>query len=175
MNALQYFKFRKFRITFIGLILIPLILISCGGANTSFDNEKYNALKDLLTSRNFEIENEWAYPSGGGNINLIGNTNFIRFQGDSVEIYLPYFGVRHSGGGYDGEGGIKYKGLAKKFEIVEKPAKGNIEVEFEVDKSGETLNFYISLFPNDNARTVVNTSQRSTISYQGKLSEIKEN
>lgn len=174
MKLSEYFKFRISSLRYIGYI-IALVLISCGSTNNPVDDKKYNELKDLVASLNFEIENEWASPSGGGNINLIGNTNFIRFQGDSVEVYLPYFGVRHSGGAYDIEGGIKYNGLAKEFEVIEKPAKGNLEVEFEAEKSGEILNFYITLFPNDNARTIVNTSQRSTISYQGKLKQVEKN
>lgn len=151
------------------------ILISCGSSASSIDQEGYSELKELVASRNFEIENEWANPVGGGRIILIGNPNHIKFQGDSVDVYLPYFGVRHSGGGYNNsEGGLKYKGPVREFEVFEKPDKGRIEMEFETDNKGEILEFYITLFPGNNATTNVNTTQRTTISYQGEIREIKE-
>lgn len=164
------------RAVILSFLMLSLgILVSCGSSGSSFDEEGgFTELKNLVDSRNFEIENDWANPIGGGRINLIGNPNHIKFQGDSVDVYLPYFGVRHSGGGYNSEGGLKYKGPAREFKVIEKPNKGRIEMEFETDKNGEILEFHISLFPGNKASTNINTTQRTTISYQGEIREIKE-
>lgn len=163
------------RTLLLGLLIFSSgILISCGSSGSSIDDEAYTELKKLVDTRNFEVENVWANPIGGGRINLIGNPNHIKIQGDSVDVYLPYFGVRHSGGGYNDEGGIKYQGIARKFKINEKPDKGQIELEFETENKGEFLEFSITLFPNNKATTNVNTTQRTAISYQGEVSKIKE-
>lgn len=150
------------------------LLASCGSSNASFNKAEYNELKQLVNSRNFKIENSWANPQGGSQINLIGNSNHIRFKRDSVEIFLPYFGVRHSGGGYGGEGGIKYEGPAKNLKITENSEKGNILVEFEGKQNNEILHFFLRLYSNGKTLTSINSSQRSTISYQGELGEISE-
>lgn len=155
-------------------ILIISVLGSCGGAGSTGRVQTYKELQDLVSSRGFEIENDWANPVGGSNVNLIGNPNFIRFSGDSVEVYLPYFGVRHSGGGYGTKGGIKYEGLAKKLNIIENETKKNIELDFEADQDGENLEFHIKLFANGSSFTFVNSSQRSTISYQGEFKSLPE-
>lgn len=148
-------------------------LISCGVTRTD-EISDYDDLKKLVTSKEFQIENDWATPLGGGNINLIGNPNYIRFNGDSVDVYLPYFGVRHAGGGYGSEGGIKYKGIARNLEILEKPEKRHIQVKFEASNDGENMEFHIRLFANENTTTSVNSSHRSTISYQGNISRVEE-
>ncbi|TBW29200.1 DUF4251 domain-containing protein [Gramella sp. KN1008] len=166
--------FRRIWIIKAGLIVLGLVsLVACGTARTG-DIQNYEDLNRLVNSGEFQIENDWANPIGGTNINLIGNTNYIRFKKDSVEIFLPYFGVRHTGGGYGNTGGIKYDGLSKNMEINKKPEKKKVEISFDGTQDGENLEFYISLFSNGNTTTSVNSSQRSSISYQGNLSSLEE-
>jgi hypothetical protein len=102
-------------------VIIMLFMYSCGGAKTSNTAENFEELREFVNNSEFEIQSEWAMPLGQNQINLIGNPNFIRFKGDSVNLFLPYFGVRHAGGGYGGEGGIKYEGVAKDLQIIEEP------------------------------------------------------
>lgn len=156
------------------IVLVLGIFISCGSSGSSIDNAEFNELKDLVDSRNFRIENDWANPMGGNRINLIGNPNYIIFKGDSVDVYLPYFGVRHSGAGYNGEGGIKYTGLYDELKINEKPNKGRIELEFSARNKTEMLDIYIKLYPGNKSTTNINTSQRATISYDGDISEVRK-
>ena len=174
MQTLKFNKVRSFFFLLVSSILI-LILSACGGTRSTGEIQNFDELQNLVSSREFEIENDWANPIGGGNINLIGNPNFIRFKGDSVEVFLPYFGVRHSGGGYGGEGGIKYEGLAENLTINENPEKRNIELEFEGDQDNENLEFHIKLFSNGSSYTSVNTTQRASISYQGNISRPEDN
>lgn len=147
-------------------ILLIIIITSCGTGRSGVVNS-YEELEQLVDTQNFEIENDWAMPLGGDRVNLIGNSNFIRFKGDSVDIFLPYFGVRHSGGSYGGDGGIEYKGLAKDLEISKQEDKKRIVLEFDGKQSSENLDFMITIFSNGSANTMVNTSERSSISYQG--------
>lgn len=156
-------------------ILFVISFVSCSSLNTENQKEQgYNELKELVSSRNFEIINTWAYPAGGGNINLIGNPNFIRFQGDSVEVYLPYFGERYSGAGYGGKGGIQFEGIIKNLEVKEQASKEDIILEFEGEQENEKFEFTVWLYPNEVTRTSVNSSQRSVISYRGKISNTEE-
>ena len=160
---------------FIGIVLITLV--SCGiGRNVSdrLEINDYRELEELVKTGEFGVEHEWALPLRGSMVNLIGNPNYIRFENDSVSVYLPYYGVRHSGGGYGSEGGIKFEGIPENFEVIEGEEDGKIIVEFEADQGSENLDFRLTLFDNGNATTSVTSSQRDAISYRGKLAALPE-
>ncbi len=98
-------------------LYLIIALISVQSCGSSTDATKISKTSQLVESREFEIEHEWLIPMGGSRINLIGNPNFIRFEKDSVDLFLPFFGERFSGGGYNSEGGIIYNGPLNDLEI----------------------------------------------------------
>ncbi len=165
--------FKKQKISLVVKLMTPFILLlalACGGikeSSSAGDIKDFQKLSKLVNSREFEIEHEWLMPLGGSMINLIGNPNYIRFKGDSVDVFLPYFGVRHSGGGYGRDGGIIYKGPPKNLDITEDTTKNNILINFEGQQNNEILEFFITLFPGGSATTSVSSSQRQSISYRG--------
>lgn len=171
---------QNFRIGF--KLVAPFIVfftLACGGIKKSGSEEAtkdFQKLSELVNSREFEIENEWLIPLGGSAINMIGNPNFIRFEGDSVDVFLPYYGVRHSGGGYGSTGGIKYKGPAKNLNIDKDTSKNSIILNFEGrdGDSNESLKFFITLFQGGSATTSVSSSQRQSISYRGDVKALPE-
>lgn len=148
------------------VITMIFFLVSCG--STKETEGELDDFRELVETGEFQIQNNWALPMGGGNINLIGNPNFIRFEGDSVDIFLPYFGVRHSGGGYGTQGGIEYEGPAEDLYITE-GENNEILLNFEGEQGSENLNFSVTLYPNGNAYTTVTSSQRQSINYRGEL------
>ena len=157
------------------LFLLMITIYACGGSKgiiTPEEEQQYQELVDLVNSREFEIVSEWAVPQSGNNVSLIGNTNFIRFKGDSVNVYLPYFGERYSGGGYGTSGGIEYKGPIENFRVEERRNQQDLLLRFEGEQDSENLEFLITLYPNGNANTSVTTSERSSITYRGEVEEM---
>lgn len=129
-------------------------------------------LREVVNSREFTIENDWVQPLGSSMINLMNNPNQIKFQGDSVQVFLPYFGVRQSGGGYASGGeGIQFSGPAQNLNSVEDPESKKIVMRFEGNQGSENLQFIITLFTNGTANTAVNSTQRNSISYRGKITQ----
>lgn len=161
---------------YLSAVVILLILFSSCGTTDNLSNadvSTYEELETIVKERKaFSIENQWASPMSGERVNLIGNANYIRMNGDRVEIFLPYFGVRHSGGAYNAEGGIKYEGPVKNLRFEENPR--NIVVKFEGEQGSEDLDFMITIFPGGNSITNVNSSERQSITYQGKMKELPE-
>ncbi len=147
--------------------LTLMFIISGCGSTASTNNPEM--VSSLVNTRQFEIENTWLFPLSGNRVNLIGNSNYIRMKGDSVDVYLPYYGVRHSGGGYNSENGIVYKGIARDFKIVNNAAKNLYDMSFKGMQGSESLNFFITVYGNGNTNTSVNSSQRQSISYTGKI------
>ncbi|PKD16052.1 hypothetical protein APR41_09650 [Salegentibacter salinarum] len=160
----------KLHIKYLSIIFALILLQACG---SSADTTKIAETKALIESREFEIEHDWLSPMAGGRVNLIGNPNFIRFKKDSVNLFLPFFGERFSGGGYNSEGGIIYNGPLQDFEISSGRNNSQI-IKFTTDQNSENLDFSINIFPEGDVNTRVNSSQRSFISYQGKIGELEE-
>ncbi|MFD1095922.1 DUF4251 domain-containing protein [Salegentibacter chungangensis] len=151
-----------------------LIITSCGTVKTTGESDitSYSELEEVIEHNRYEIENQWASPLGGDRVDLFSNPNYLRFRKDSVDIFLPYFGVRHTVSNYGDEGGIKYEGKARNFQIDRYEDKNKMVLEFEIEKGTENLDFQITVFSNGNTVTSVTSSQRSAISYQGKLKEL---
>jgi len=135
--------------------------------------KEYLETKTLINSRIFAFEGEWVTPSGGGSINLIGNTNYLKVSKDSVNAYLPYFGVVHSGIGYGG-GGLKFNAPMKNYKVEFNDKKKRIRIKFESKNSSERFDVVLSVFYGGNASLSITGSHRSNISYQGKVSSVKE-
>lgn len=163
-------------VLFTVLIIMMMLVVSCGTSNNlgNADVSTYEELERIIINRkDFEIENQWANPMSGNMINLIGNANYIRINGDRAEIFLPYFGVRHSGGAYNAEGGIQYEGPIQNLEFEENLGR-SITMTFEAENGSEDLDFLITFFPGGNTITNVNSSERQSISYQGKMKKLSE-
>ncbi len=155
----------------LSVIFLSLILVSCGSQNKGVaDSTEYKQMVEMVRDLEFEIENEWANPTQYSRVNLIGNSNRIKFENDSVEVFLPFFGERYAGGAYDSDGGaIQYKGVPKKLQIEENLKKGAVNVIFEGNRKTENLKFFITIYPNGVARTSVTSTQRENISYDGRI------
>ncbi len=154
---------------FLLIILGALLLVSCGSSKRGAVPSSMDDLSNLIESRQFEIEHDWAVPQRGRNINLTGIANYIRVEGDSVQLFLPYFGVRHFGGGYGDGGGIEYEGLLQELEI--KQEERRMLMTFDAGESSEGYQFHITLYPNGNVNTTVISTQRDNISYRGTVRE----
>ena len=153
------------------VIIIGTFLISCGSANRNMeDDPQYRATLEEVSDLEFEIENEWANPTQYGRVNLLDNPNRIKFENDSVEVYLPFFGERYAGGAYDPDDGmIQYKGVPQNLQLQENTEKGAVKISFEGNRNTENLDFLITIFSNGVARTSVTSTQRETIIYDGRL------
>ena len=78
------------------------------------------------------------------------------------------------GGGYTSETGVKFKGVPKKYEAIKDDKLQRNIISFQINQASESYNITITLFPNWTSSIVVNSSQRTPISYQGNVLEITE-
>lgn len=175
----------KKHIHLIGLFL-SFLFISCVSSKKTESTDNW-ILNNLISEQSFEIESRWAQPmttgaytraingllppgSSAGQINLIGNTNFLKMEKDSVSAYLPYFGERQLGGNYGGSnGGIEFEGVPKDLEITPTDKKG-YHIRFSIEdkeNNSENYNVYIQVFRDMNANMIISSSQRLSIRYRG--------
>jgi hypothetical protein len=171
------------------ITILTLVLESCGSSYNSTP-ETSKSLQEMVTNKSFIIESSWAEPqvtyamqqlgnaglfgpgNTPGNISLIGNYNFLKMTKDSVMAYLPYYGERQFGGGYDSSsGGIEFEGVPENLQIT-KGQKSDYDIRFNIhNKNSKIENYqvYIKLFPNLSSIININSNQRFNIQYRGRV------
>ena len=136
------------------IIIVGVLLLGNGCSATKqkpMDAQEikttYKQVATFVQSKEFVFEADWAQPMtstalnsiaasgllGPGNsanaINLIGNSNFIRFKNDSVYGALPYFGERRMGGNYGGvQNGIRFEDTPETLDIKAPTQKKTISI-----------------------------------------------
>ena len=176
------------------LLFTAIAVMSCGShSKKTVSQAQSQQLDDLMANKSFEIVSDWASPlatsslnsvanagllgpgSNAGHINLIGNSNYLRIEGDSVSAYLPYFGERQMGGGYDSDNGnIQFEGIPEDYEISQDEQTKRYEISFKIRRKAENFTVRAILMPNLSSTVNVNSSQRFPIRYQGKVSKISK-
>ncbi|MBC9797943.1 DUF4251 domain-containing protein [Sinomicrobium weinanense] len=182
MKHLHYFS---------GLILLA-VFCSCSGAKNAVSGaQDMGALDTLIQQKKFRVVNDWANPMvttammnvigllgpqhNAQRINLIGNSNYFEMKGDSVKAYLPYFGERQMGGGYNTDGeAIQFDQEATDMDIKYVKAKELYRMTFKARKDSESFNVVLEVYGNKKTVLMVNSSQRNPIRYEGTIAALKE-
>ena len=134
--------------------------------------EQQKHIEALISEKAFVFNAKTVYPQSGSAIQLTTEYNVV-FKSDFIKSDLPFFGRGFSGGGYGGGNGMTFEGKPEKFN-VEKTKKSYI-IEVEVKTKNDTFSMLLTVFFEGTASLSINSSNRSTISYNGSLFEIKKN
>jgi len=167
------------------------ILWGCGSsekaATTGIENQM---LENLVSQKSFIIESKLAQPStnnamnsaassglflpgnSGSNIDLTGNPNYLKVQGDTVSAYLPYFGVQQISAGYGTGSAIEFNGIAEKWKTTRNAKKNSYDITFTIRQDTEVYQISLTLYPNLTSHLHINSAQRNFIKYLGKVSEL---
>ena len=130
--------------------------------------EKQKQVDSLVNSREFVFIARIAMPTGMSSVNLSSNPNYVKFQPDLIDSYMPFFGTAYSGVGYGTDTGLKFKGKPELFKVEKN--KNTYQIDAVV--KGETDNFRLSLSVGfwGSASLTITTNNRSIISYIGEIS-----
>jgi len=172
--------------------LLVLCCLACSSTKTvSTTTDEDKAFESIIKNEPFEIESTWAQPqvttafaqlgdflptgSTAGNINLIGNTNYLQINDSIVKAFLPFYGERRQGSAYRSDKmGIEFEGAPEDFK-TNIGKKNSYEIRFKIkDKnySSESYTVYVQIFPNLSSSINVNSSHRSNIRYRGRANMI---
>ena len=176
------------------LSAIILIFISCGSSDLKSTREMNKILDEMMADRAFQIASSWAqpqvtlamqqlsnaglFPTGStvGNIDISSTSNYLKMENDSVKAELPFYGERQFGGGYNNNEGIAFEGIPNDLQI-EKAKKDAYDIRFNIrdkNSSAESYQVYIKLFPNLTSTITVNSNQRYSIQYRGKVNPLEK-
>lgn len=127
----------------------------------------------LIQSGHFQAEFDMAYPPGWRNITLFSNLGTLVVSDSIAKGSLPYFGR-----GYvnpdPGDNGIEFDGKMENLTVKVKDKKKIILYQFSVRKKGELLQISMEIGSSGKCTATVNSSNRSSISYSGKVSPYEE-
>lgn len=174
---------------------VMLLMVSCGSTKTAPTPEELSSLKTLLEGRDFEFKALWALPQASremaalanagllrngdtpNRINLVGNPNYLRISGDSVDVNLPYYGIQRMNVSLDPrKNGFNFHEPYQGFEVTYKSEKQLYEVRLEVTDKTSSYWMILTVYPGRTAYLKVNSSNRDFINYEGRVDSLqKEN
>ena len=176
-------------------VLLICLYIFCGCKTSKVDAspKQIQLQKDMAEATTFKITSNWANPiattsmnalSNSGllqpgntasRINIGSNNNLLIMEGPNVEVYLPFFGERRVGGGYNtSSGGIEYKGDVEKLNVEYNEKRKLYQISFVMKENTESYDVTIDLFQNLTTRINIDSSHRTSISYDGYAEVIPE-
>lgn len=152
------------------VIIAAITLASCSTADKVARDErrreKAGMVAESIESGRYRVGVRTAYPARGGAVQVTGDYG-LEVSGDSVTVYLPYFGRGYTLP-YGGGKGLNFKALTTEYD-VRKMKRGRTRVEFSTRNDEDTYRFTVDVFDNGQVSIDVQPQQRSRISYGGEL------
>lgn len=154
------------------LVLSMIIIPGFSFNNSSLQNDvkqrgKKEQVEMLVNSRKFVFRAGRAEPSRGSSIDLTTNPNYVNFDPDLVESYLPFFGRAYSGLGYNSRAGLHFRGKPEIFTVEKK--KKTWEITVAVRDETDNYRLYLSVTPQGFGSLSVSSNNLETISYTGQI------
>ncbi|WP_109832228.1 DUF4251 domain-containing protein [Reichenbachiella versicolor] len=164
------------------IALVPFLLSSNfqkdSGKKAAKQEKKlraYEASVDMADKAEFEFIANFANPMSGNNIPLTGPTYDLIVKGDSVKVFLPYFGVSRIAPDYgSSDRGIKYEGLLRNYSVGNNPKRKQVVITFQSDsKNQEVYRYTLFMGAGDDASLTISSTHRDPISFTGVRSVIE--
>ncbi|TPN88845.1 DUF4251 domain-containing protein [Aquimarina algicola] len=177
------------KIKLIFLVAFSCLCISCSSSKkTAYTISQIENLDQLIHSKKFEIQSDWAYPmvtnsisqiansgllqpgSSANAINLIGNANYFKIDQDSISMYLPFFGERRLSTTYNSQDvAIQFNGQPSDLKIQKNDSKQVYEIRFSAKTNNDNHDVFITLAPNLTGTIAINSTFRTAINYKGAI------
>jgi len=134
--------------------------------------EMQKQVEQWVNAKSFVFNAKSAMPVGSGTINISSGSYNVKFLPDTIESYLPFYGQAYGGIGYGGDDGLKFAGKPESFTVEQ--GKKNIKVKAVVKGERDTFTISLSVTYSGSASLTVNSTNRSTISFNGDITGINK-
>ncbi|MFD1061838.1 DUF4251 domain-containing protein [Winogradskyella litorisediminis] len=153
---------------------------------------KYQELKGLIDSKQFMFEANWAIPLGndvsniglnipgggavfqGGRVDISNNSNFLKLNGASADLFLPFFGRVFVPDITSSSRGIQFKGEIQDYTVDYNKKKKRAIVKFNAKNYGDFLKFILNISASGKTTVSVNSTKRQSITYDGFLAPLHD-
>lgn len=158
---------------FLAFILV-LVVVSCSISNMTREEKRALELKtaqmvnDSLTNRTFKVDITYVNPTRMPARNLEYGY-YIHVFKDSIDAYIPFFGVAYRAEYGTSDDGLKYKGPISKYDVL-RLKKDMQQVNILVKKHFDEILYQIDMFENGKATIFVRSLNREGIHFNGEMS-----
>ena len=150
------------------VILMIFVLMSCGTGNKVVDQQRADAIKALLESRQFVVMVGSMRPLSAPTTPVSQGHKMIVREG-SVSCYLPYAGSgQNIGYGASGYKAMNFSSAILDYK-VEYPKADRARVTFRVDNGDDNYRFHVEVFMNGKTTIDVDPRGRDAVSYSGMI------
>lgn len=162
---MKYYKMLNKAFVLLIALLLSVQLTNAQESKKDKKEEKTEAIRNLIQSKNFVFVAQNAYPLGGRNINLTSVYD-VRLSADTVVSDLPYYGRAYVAPINPTEGGIKFTSTQFTYSINEKK-KGGWDVSIIPKDAREVREMQLSVSESGYANLRVTSNNRQMISFTG--------
>lgn len=152
---------------------VAAVLVACGAAKTGGEKNVasqrlYEQVVDSLSRGTYTVLFDYVYPQRMSP-RFLSPTYSLRVSGDSIESYLPYFGVAYRADiGNERESPLVFRSHAYDYQVV-RTRKEAYAVSFKAKRGMEMLEYRLDIFPNGKADLLVLSTDRESIRFTGEL------
>lgn len=154
--------------TFIMAALMMLTLAACSSSNKIVDQQRADAIKSLIESRQFVVMAGSMRPLSAPTTPISQGHKMIIRDG-MVTCYLPYAGSgQNVGYGASGYKAMNFSSALLDFK-VEYPKADRARIKFRVENGDDSYRFHVEVFMNGKTTIDVDPRGRDAISYSGMI------
>lgn len=129
-------------------------------------DSKSQMVREMLESKHFVVNCDRIYPQRGQS-RYVGNDYSLEIKGDSVRSYLPYIGVAHSAN-YGSTNILDFDEEYTNYTFKE-GKKESVQISFTVVNENESLEYYLTVYPNGTTRIFIQPMRRDAVTFNGEL------
>jgi hypothetical protein len=131
-----------------------------------FTGKSQDSVKEMVESKRFIFEAQSMTPLKG-NFRTLTPGYTLKVSPDTVAADLPYVGRAYQANYGSSDGGMKF--TATKFEYTSKEKKKGWTANINTKEVSGNPKVIIEVFTNGNARVVITSTNRESITYNGVL------
>lgn len=158
------------------LFLLISILLTLGVSAQKNERKSRRALKaeresiiiatidSMIMAKDYNFVARSANPMQMQTVQLTSDYN-LKVKGDSVFVFLPYYGRAYQADFSSTDGGIKLADAMKAYTIEQQKSK--YEIKFEAENRRDTYRFYLTIGKGGYASLTVNSNHRQAIIFNG--------
>lgn len=157
------------------LAFSAIMPVKAQNAKAQKEAKKAAEVKQLIDAKDYIFQANYMYPLGGG-LRYLTSPYDVTVRPDTVESYLPYFGVAYSGVGYNSneDNGIKFKSTKFDYTTSYVQKNGSYIIRIKTNDTRSATQMTLQVYKNGSADLNVISQNRQQIRFAGYIKERKK-
>jgi len=124
----------------------------------------------MIESKRFEFIPDRAYTARGKSVSITSYS--VELKGDTIVSYLPFYGRAYVADYGSTSSPFNFTSTIDSYK--EPDVKKGHQIELEVKQGSDNLTYRFLIFENGSTSLDINSTNRQTMSYSGRIEEIKK-